>query len=129
MLTMIELRSGREGWHWGIAAAVLAIVEAMAPGAVAIWFAAAAAVVGTLLLVVPMPWQLQLGLFGGLSFAALALWRRWKRTHPETSTLPNLNQRAAQYIGKGCVLSEPIIQGSGKAEVGGGHWKGRVPDR
>ena len=125
---MIEFASGLQWWHWWIAAAVLGIVEALAPGAVAIWFAAAAAVVGTLLLVIPLPWQLQLILFGGLSVAALALWRSWKRTHPETSELPNLNQRAAQYIGKVCVLSEPIIQGYGKAKVGDGHWKVRGPD-
>jgi membrane protein implicated in regulation of membrane protease activity len=43
---MIEFASGLQWWHWWIAAAVLGIVEAMAPGAVAIWFAAAAAVVG-----------------------------------------------------------------------------------
>src|SRR5258706_16312477 len=116
MLAMIEFASGLQWWHWWIAAAVLAIVEAMAPGAVAIWFAAAAAVVGTLPLVVPIPWQLQLVLFGGLSFAALALWRRWKRTPPEASTLPNLNQPAAQHTSKGCALSQPIIPGTGKAE-------------
>src|SRR5258708_16842233 len=118
MLAMIEFASGLQWWHWWIAAAVFAIVEAMAPGAVAVWFAAAAAVVGTLLLVIPLPWQLQLVLFGGLSVVALALWRSWKRTHPETSELPNLNQRAAQSIGQVCVLSEPIVQGS---EIGRAH--------
>ena len=125
---MIEFAAGLQWWHWWIAAAVLGIAEAMAPGAVAIWFAAAAAVVGTLLLVIPLPWQLQLLLFGGLSVAALAGWRHWKLGHPETSELPQLNQRAAQYIGKVCVLSEPIVQGYGKAKVGDGHWKVRGPD-
>ena len=41
---MIEFFSGLQWWHWWIAAAVLGIVEALIPGAVAIWFAAAAAV-------------------------------------------------------------------------------------
>ena len=125
---MIEFATGLQWWHWWIAAALLGIVEAKVPGAVAIWFAAAAAVVGALLLVIPLAWQLQLVLFGGLSIGALAFWRYWKRTHPETSELPRLNQRAAQYIGEVCVLSEAIVQGSGKARVGDGFWKVRGPD-
>jgi membrane protein implicated in regulation of membrane protease activity len=125
---MIEFASGLQWWHWWIAAAALGIVEALLPGAVAIWFAAAAAVVGALLLVMPLPWQLQLVLFGALSVGALAFWRYWKRGHPETSELPRLNQRAAQYIGEVCVLSEPIVQGYGKAHVGDGFWKVRGPD-
>ncbi len=37
-----------EWWHWWIAAAVLAALETFMPGAVAIWFAVSAAVVGAL---------------------------------------------------------------------------------
>lgn len=125
---MTNFVSSLQWWHWWIAAALLGIVEAMVPGAVAIWFAAAAAVVGALLLVIPIPWQLQLVLFGVLSIGALGCWRYWKREHPETSDQPRLNQRAAQYIGQVCVLSEPIVQGSGKARVGDGYWKVRGPD-
>ena len=125
---MIEFASGLQWWHWWIAAAVLGMIEALVPGAVAIWFAVAAAVIGALLLVIPLAWQLQLILFGALSIGALATWRYWKRGHPETSDLPHLNQRAAQYIGQVCVLSEAIVQGSGKARVGDGFWKVRGPD-
>jgi len=125
---VIEFASSLQWWHWWIIAALLGILEALAPGAVAIWFAAAAAVIGALLLVVPIAWQLQLVLFGALSIGALAAWRAWKHTHPESSELPRLNQRAAQYIGEVCVLSEPIVQGNGKARVGDGYWKVRGPD-
>ena len=125
---MIEFVSGLQWWHWWIAAAVLGLIETLMPGAVAIWFAAAAAVIGALLLIVPIAWQLQLVLFGVLSIGALALWRYWKRDHPETSDAPRLNQRAAQYIGQLCTLSEPIVQGYGKARVGDGYWKVRGPD-
>lgn len=125
---MIEFASNLHWWHWWIAAALLGIVEAFAPGAVAIWFAAAALVVGALLLVIPIPWQLQLLMFGGLSVAALVVWRNYKSAHPETSEQPQLNQRAAQYIGQVYKLSEPIVQGYGKAFVGDGAWKVRGPD-
>lgn len=125
---MSEYFTTLQWWHWWILAAALGIGEALAPGAVAIWFAAAAAVVGALLLVLPVPWQLQLVLFGALSTAALAFWRYWKRDHPETSDQPWLNQRAAQYIGQTYALSEAIVGGYGKARVGDGYWKVRGPD-
>ena len=125
---LVNLASTLQWWHWWIVAAALGIVEAMAPGAVAIWFAAAAAVIGALLLIIPIPWQLQLVLFAALSVGALASWRYWKQSHPETSDLPRLNQRAAQYIGETFVLSEAIVQGYGKARVGDGAWKVRGPD-
>ena len=125
---MIDFASSLQWWHWWIIAAVLGIVEALVPGAVAIWFAAAALVVGALLVIFPIPWQIQLVLFGALSIAALAAWRSYKSTHPETSDQPNLNQRSAQYIGQVVVLSEPIMQGYGKAYVGDGAWKVRGPD-
>jgi membrane protein implicated in regulation of membrane protease activity len=125
---MIELAASLQWWHWWIAAALLAVLEAMVPGAVAVWFALAAAVVGALLLVIPMPWQLQLVLFGALSIGALAAWRVYKRSHPETSDLPQLNQRASQYVGRVCVLSDAIVQGYGKARVGDGYWKVRGPE-
>ena len=55
-------------------------------------------------------------------------WRNYKGAHPETSEQPHLNQRSAQYIGQVYKLSEPIVQGYGKAFVGDGAWKVRGPE-
>jgi membrane protein implicated in regulation of membrane protease activity len=125
---LVELTQHLQWWHWWILAAVLAAAETLLPGAVAIWFGVSAAVVGTLLLVLPIPWPLQLLLFGVLGAVAVVLWRRYDKGGEENSALPYLNQRAAQYIGQVCVLSEPIAQGYGKARVGDGVWKVRGPD-
>jgi inner membrane protein len=125
---MIDIATHMQWWHWWIAAAVLAAAETLLPGAVAIWFGVAAAVVGALLVVLPIPWQWQLILFGALGAVAAYAWRRYDHVHPDTYDLPKLNQRAAQYIGQTFVLSEPIVQGFGKARVGDGAWKVRGPD-
>lgn len=128
MSSAVTLAMQLQWWHWWIAAFALAAIESMVPGAVAIWFGASAFVVGALMLVVPIPWQLQLVLFGVLGVAALALWRRYRSDDADSSTLPLLNQRAAQYVGQVCVLSDAIAQGFGKARVGDGVWKVRGPD-
>jgi inner membrane protein len=109
-------------WHWWIAAAILAAVETFVPGAVAIWFAAAAAVVGALLLVLPIPWQLQLVIFGALGVLAIYLWRRYHKEDAESSDQPALNQRGMQYVGQTFTLVEALRGGTGKIQVGDTVW-------
>lgn len=119
---MIASLQNLQWWHWWIAAAALAALETFLPGAVAIWFAAAAVVVGALLLVMPIPWQLQLVLFGALGAVALLLWRRYRHPEETVSEQPALNQRGVQYIGQEFTLVEAIASGNGKIEVGDTVW-------
>jgi inner membrane protein len=125
---MMELITHLEWYHWWILAAALAAAESFVPGGVAIWFAASASVVGALLLVAGVPWQLQLVLFGVLGLVAVLAFRQWKRRNPDRYEQPNLNQRAAQYIGQEFVLIEAIAQGVGKIQLGDGVWKVSGPD-
>jgi membrane protein implicated in regulation of membrane protease activity len=117
-----------EWWHWMVLSVILAAAETFMPGAFAIWFAASAAVIGLLLLVIPIPWQLQLIGFAVLGMVALIAYRRYLKNHPEKVEQPNLNQRGVQYIGSELVLIEPIEQGSGKAKLGDGVWKVSGPE-
>lgn len=109
-------------WHWWIVAAVLAALETFIPGALAIWFAAAALLLGAVLLAVPIRWELQLVLFGILSIIATMLWWRYERGARDESAQPMLNQRAAQYIGRVFTVDEPIEGGRGKVLVGDSIW-------
>jgi membrane protein implicated in regulation of membrane protease activity len=117
-----------EWWHWMVLAVLLAAAETFMPGAVAIWFAASAAFIGLVLIVVPIPWQWQLIGFAVLGVVAMLLYRSYRNKNPERDDQPNLNQRGVQYIGSELVLVEPIAQGSGKARVGDGVWKVTGPE-
>ncbi len=125
---MSEYLTHLQWWHWIVFAVLLAAAEAVVPGAVMIWFAAAAAVIGLLLVVIPIPWQWQLIGFAVLGGVALIAYRNYRRKHPEKFEQPNLNQRGVQYVGRELVLIEPIEQGSGKARVGDGVWKVTGPE-
>jgi inner membrane protein len=125
---MIEFAQGLQWWHWWIAAAVLAVFETFIPGAVAIWFAAAAVVVGGVLLVIPVPWQLQLVSFGALGVAAIFVYRRFRGVQDLASDKPLLNQRAAQYVGQTFTLIEALSGGNGKVRVGDSVWMVSGPD-
>jgi membrane protein implicated in regulation of membrane protease activity len=119
---MQEFLQGLDWWHWWILAAVLAAAETFIPGALAIWFGAAAFVLGVVLLVVPIRWELQLVLFGALSVVATLLWWKFGRSRNVDSEQPMLNHRAAQYIGREFPLAEPIQGGRGKVLVGDTVW-------
>jgi hypothetical protein len=125
---MIDFAQGLQWWHWWIAAAALAAIETFMPGAVAIWFAASAFAVGAVLLVVPVPWQLQLVLFGALGVLAIFLWRRFRPENNETTDQPMLNQRGVKYVGQVFPLFEAVKDGTGKIRVGDGVWLVRGPD-
>jgi hypothetical protein len=115
-------------WHWIVLAVLLAAAETLVPGAVIIWFAASAALIGILLVVVDIPWQLQLIGFALLGLAALLAYRAYRKKNPGTFEQPNLNQRGQQYVGSELVLIEAIEQGAGKAKLGDGVWKVSGPE-
>jgi inner membrane protein len=126
---MMDLATSLQWWHWWVAAAILAAIETFMPGAVAIWFAVAALVVGLLRWAIPLPWQLQLLIFGVLGFLAMLAWRRFRPQSAAESAQPTLNQRGVHYIGQCFVLVEPLRNGSGKVRVGDGVWLVRGTDQ
>jgi len=125
---MLEFVQGLTWWHWWIAAAILAALETFLPGAIAIWFAAAAIVVGAIQLVAPMPWQLQLVLFGVLGVVAIVVWKRYRKPEVPEFAHTTLNQRGAQYEGQVFQLVEAISDGRGKVRVGDTVWLVRGRD-
>ncbi len=117
-----------EWWQWMLFAVVLAALETLLPGAIAIWFAAAAAFIGALIIVLPIPWQWQWIGFAVLGIVAMLWYLNYRQRHPDKDEQPNLNQRGVQYIGSELVLIEPIEQGTGKAKLGDGVWKVSGPE-
>jgi membrane protein implicated in regulation of membrane protease activity len=120
---MVEMVQNLTWWQWIIGAVVLAALETFMPGAVAIWFAASAAVVGLLLVLLPLPWQWQWVLFAVLGVVAMLWYRSYKKANPDVDERPTLNLRGQQYVGQVFTLVEPIDQGVGKIRVGDGVWK------
>src|SRR3546814_296486 len=115
-------------WTWWIVAVVLGILELLVPGVFFIWLAAAAAVVGALAFVLPIPLTGQIALFAVLSVLAVWASRRWLSRNPIVSDRPLLNQRAQSYVGQSFVLDQAIVNGRGKLKIGDGQWLASGPD-
>lgn len=115
-------------WTWWIVAVVLGILELLVPGIFFIWLAAAAAIVGSVLLVVDIPLTGQIALFATLSLVAVWMSRRWLGRHPIVSDHPMLNQRALSYVGQSFMLEQAIVNGRGKLKIGDSLWLASGPE-
>lgn len=121
---MNELLSQLEFWHWGVLAVALLLLETLTGTFYLLWISFAAGLVGVLMLVMDIDWELQLLLFAVLSMGSIVLWHRWRERHPEQPTdQPALNRRGQQYVGRVFTLDEPIVNGVGKVRVDDTSWR------
>lgn len=112
-----------EFWHWWVLALALAVVEMVLPGAAFIWLGLAAGAVGLGLLLVPdLAVPVQFGAFAVLAIAAVVATRFIPKPALDETDQPNLNRRAAQYVGRQLVLESAIVNGRGRAFVGDTLW-------
>ena len=115
-------------WHWWILAALLATVEAVAPGIFFIWFAAAAAIVGLAALILPgMGWEIQVFLFAILAAVAVFIGRRFLHRRMESPD-PALNRRGERYVGRQFTLETAIVNGRGSIKVDDSVWRAEGPE-
>jgi membrane protein implicated in regulation of membrane protease activity len=115
-------------WAWLILAVILFALEMVAPGLYLVWFGVAAAVVGTLLFVVDVNWELQLLVFSVAAFASVYVLRGYFGMISGTSDQPHLNERGHELIGRTVVVIEAFSNGSGRVKVGDTVWLATGPD-
>ena len=115
-------------WDWFIAAAVLLLLEVMAPGTFMLWLGLSALLVGLISLVVDWSWQLQFLAFAVFSMAAIPLWRRVGARARGPTDQPFLNRRGDAFIGRVFTLEKPIVGGNGTIGIGDTVWRISGPD-
>ncbi|MGC1547043.1 MAG: NfeD family protein [Rhodanobacter sp.] len=116
---------------WWILALVLIAFEVVMPGYFMLWIGMAAAVTGVVLLLVPdISLLAQAVTFVVLTFLSCAIYGFWLRPRLQRSEpgSERLNRRGEQMIGSRYVLTEAIVNGRGKAQVGDGQWLVSGPD-
>jgi inner membrane protein len=126
---LAEFLARAEFWHWWVLAILLLALEVAAPGTFFLWLAAAAAVVGLVVLALPdLIWQFQVLLFAVAGIAAVVGWRFYAKRLPQRSDDPTLNRRGEQYVGQTFHLAEPIVNGRGRMKVADTVWQVAGPD-
>ena len=116
-------------WDWFIAGLVLVILEIFAPGAVFLWLGIAAGLVGAVVFFAPdLDWKFQFTLFAVLSVVSIVVSRRYLKRRPLETDHPNLNRRAAQYVGRDLILDAALSGGRGRLRVDDTTWRVEGPD-
>src|SRR5262245_27443188 len=115
-------------WNWFIAAAILFLLEILAPGAFMLWLGLSAILVGAISLGVVWSWQAQLIAFGVFAVAAIPAWRHFARKVEPAPESPFLNRRAEGYVGRVFTLDKPIVNGIGTVHIDDTIWRVSGPD-
>lgn len=112
-------------WHWFAFAVSLIIIDvALGAQFFFVWSGFAAALVGTLMVILPtLPWEYQWLIFGVGVLMSLIVWRFYARRLRKATELPYLNRRAEQYLGRVFTLKEPLINYRGKISLEGAVWQ------
>ena len=116
------------GWTWWIIGLVLLGVEVLAPGLLFLWFGVAAILIGVGALFFPWPWQVQVLGFAILAVAAALIGPRLLGTSQSDSPDSPLNEPMERLKGRTFVLTEPIVEGSGRVRIDDSVWRVAGPD-
>ena len=115
-------------WDWFILAAVLLVLEMLAPGTFMLWLGVSAFLVGAISFFVDWSWQYQFVAFAVFAIAAIPLWRRIGSHTRRPTDQPFLNRRADAFIGRVFTLEKPIVGGNGTIGIGDTVWRISGPD-
>lgn len=113
-------------WHWFVLGLALLIAELVSGSTYLLWPAAAAWLVGLVMLFLPIGWPAQLALFGlGTLVPALTAGRyvrgRWLARAGQTS----LNENSARLIGVHAQALGDFVHGRGRLRLGDTVWQGQ----
>ena len=127
---MMELLTSLTMWHWLIAAAILFVLELLAPGTFMLWLGLSAMLVGVIslcsssTLAVAVPARA----FAMFSLASIPLWRRFARRVEKQGDQPFLNRRADAFVGREFTLEKPIVAGNGTVRIDDTIWRLSGPE-
>jgi membrane protein implicated in regulation of membrane protease activity len=125
---MLEWIVSLGSWNWFILAALLLLIEILAPGMFMLWLGLSAILVGIISSAVVWSWQAQLIAFAVFAIASVPAWRHFARKVEKPADSPFLNRRAEGYVGREFTLDKPIVGGVGTIRIDDTVWRVMGPD-
>ncbi|WP_042859103.1 NfeD family protein [Dickeya sp. NCPPB 3274] len=121
MMVLLVLENAH--WFWLSLGGLLLAAEMLGAGGYLLWSGIAALLTGILAWLLPLDWTWQCIAFAVLTVAAALLWWQWLRRRIEKQPPPVLNQRGQQLIGLHTTLTEPLVNGFGRVNIGDSSWR------
>tara|TARA_R110001583_G_scaffold32882_2_gene111633 strand:- start:38440 stop:38988 length:549 start_codon:yes stop_codon:yes gene_type:complete len=124
------ISAGMTYWHWWSLAAILLVLEMLAPGVFFLWLAFAAVLTGIAKLVFGgMIFEIQLLVFALCGLVATFAGRRWvmrrinAKGDDDNAESPGLNQRELQFRGRIITLPHDMTSGETRVVLDGTTWR------
>src|SRR6266851_5023947 len=115
-------------WNWFILAALLFLLEVLAPGMFMLWLGLSAILIGIAASAAVLSWQVQLIAFGVIALVLVPAWRHFASKVEKPVESPFLNRRAEGYVGRVFTLDKPIVDGVGAVRIDDTVWRVLGPD-
>lgn len=123
---MIELLEQVNHWHWIAFGLLLLFGELLGTAGYFLWLGISAVLVGIILTVLPISWQLQWISFACFSLASTWVWWRYQFKKDKVSdTHRGLNQKEKQLIGQTTRLEQAVQRGNCRIRLGDTTWSAR----
>lgn len=111
-------------WHWASLGIILLIMEMLGTAGFLIGSSIAAFLMAAIISLIPdLNWKWQLAIFSSTAIIFSIIYLKRFANFNEKSDQPNLNNRAAQLIGNRYTLTEAVVNGQGRIQVGDTFWK------
>ncbi|KFX00344.1 NfeD family protein [Pectobacterium carotovorum] len=119
----IELVMENAHWFWLSLGGLLLAAEMLGASGYMLWSGLSAVLVGLLTWVMPLGWPLQGTIFAILTIVTALLWWYWLRKRTLSRPQSMLNQRGQQLVGLRTTLTDPVINGFGRVNIGDSSWR------
>ena len=123
---MVELLQSLTAWHWLVFGVVLLGLELVSGSTYILWPAVSALIVGLLLFIAPMGWEMQMMLFFLLSVATLVLGRTHFQKFVKGGEVADLNDPSVTLVGRQVRAVADFTGTEGRVELGDTQWSARL---
>lgn len=125
---LVQMLESMSGTKWVIVGVLLLILEVVTGTTYILWPAVAALIVGVIVFILPLGWEMQFLLFFILSSVLLVLGHKYVRPKMKGGEPSDLNDRARSMVGMRVKAIADFETGIGRVQVGDTQWRASIED-
>lgn len=125
---LVQMLESMSGTKWLILGVILLVLEVVTGTTYILWPAVAALIVGVIVFVLPLAWEMQFLLFFLLSAILLVAGHKYVRPKMKGGEPSDLNDRARSMIGMRVKAVADFETGLGRVHVGDTQWRASISE-
>jgi len=125
---LVQMLESMSGAKWLILGVLLLVLEVVTGTTYILWPAVAALIVGIIVFILPLAWEMQFLLFFILSSILLVVGHKVIRPKMKGGEPSDLNDRARTMVGMRVKAIADFDTGMGRVQVGDTQWRASIAD-